>query len=59
MIDSMGGDSDSENDENTSMMLSAIVGDLKAYLAEASVQNEKRGLNRGVPTGNQASPLGP
>jgi len=35
----------------TETMLAAIVGDLKAYLADASSENDKRGLNRGLQTG--------
>lgn len=51
---------DSESDINTEALLAALVGDLKEFLAHASVENEKRGLNRGLQTGEtaqQPSPL--
>lgn len=40
-----------ERDTNTEAMLAAIVGDLKQFLAQASVENETRGLDRGAQTG--------
>ena len=40
-----------EHDNNTEAMLAAIVGDLKQFLAQASVENENRGLDRGAQTG--------
>lgn len=52
-----------ENDSNTEAMLSAIVGDLKTYLAQASSENDKRGLARsgaasvGATCSSLASPL--
>lgn len=45
----------SERDADTDAMLSAIVGDLKTFLAQASSENDKRGINRGVEIQDQAS----
>jgi uncharacterized phage infection (PIP) family protein YhgE len=42
---------DDEGDTNTDAMLAAIVGDLKQFLAQASVENENRGLDKGLQTG--------
>lgn len=42
---------DGEKDTNTEAMLAAIVGDLKSFLAQASLENDKRGIDRGIQTG--------
>ena len=49
MIESNHGEA--ETDGNTESLLAALVGDLKEFLAQASVENEKRGLNTGMETG--------
>jgi len=54
--ESISGSSDEDGpNSNSQAMLSAIVGDLRGHLMQASVENEKRGLNRGSATGE--SPL--
>ena len=42
---------DGEKDTNMEAMLAAIVGDLKSFLAQASLENDKRGIDRGIQTG--------